>query len=176
MVSPQRDKLCGEIEVDEIFIGGPKPGKRGRGASGKELVLVAAEKDGKRIGRVRLVHISDATAETLNMALGGIIKPGSTIYTDGWAGYSTKQLQALGHAHVIVRTNAHLGDNLLPFANIIASLLKRWLLGTLRGEYKRRTLAIIWTSLHFASTVEPLNLGGCCSIDSWKMLSMLLQQ
>jgi hypothetical protein len=36
MVSPQRDKLCGEIEIDEIFIGGPKPGKRGRGADGKE--------------------------------------------------------------------------------------------------------------------------------------------
>jgi len=133
MVSPHRDKLCGEIEVDEIFIGGPKPGKRGRGADGKELVLVAAEKDGQHIGRIRLVHISDAKAETVNTALGYVIKPGSTLYTDGWAGYSTKQLKALGYTHVIVRTNAHLGDNLLPFANIIASLLKRWLLGTLQG-------------------------------------------
>jgi len=133
MVSLQRDKLSGDIEVDEIFIGGPKPGKRGRGASGKELVLIAAEKDGQHIGRVRLVHISDATAETLNTALGYVIKPGSTIYTDGWAGYSTKQLKVLGYTHVIVRTNAHLGDNLLPFSNIIASLLKRWLIGTLQG-------------------------------------------
>jgi hypothetical protein len=31
-----------------------------------------------------------------------------------------------------VRPNGYLGDNLLPFANIIASLLKRWLLGTLQ--------------------------------------------
>jgi hypothetical protein len=110
------------------------------------------------------------------MALGYIIKPGSTIYTDGWAGYSTKQLKALGYTHAIVRTNAHLGDNLLPFANIIASLLKRWLLGTFRGEYKRHTLAIIWTSLRFASTVEPLNFGACCSTDFWKTLSTLPQQ
>ena len=46
---------------------------------------------------------------------------------------STQQLKPLGYSHVIVRANGHLGDNLLPFANIIASLLKRWLLGTLQG-------------------------------------------
>ena len=34
MVVPARDKLCGDVEVDETFIGGPKPGKRGRGAAG----------------------------------------------------------------------------------------------------------------------------------------------
>ncbi len=133
MVSPQRDKLCGEIEVDEIFIGGAKSGKRGRGTEGKELVLIAAEKVDRHIGRIRLVHISDAKAATLNTALGYVIKPGSTLYTDGWAGYNTKQLKALGYNHVVVRSNAHLGDNLLPFANIIASLVKRWLLGTLQG-------------------------------------------
>lgn len=133
MVRPQRDKVCGDVEVDEIFIGGPKPGKRGRGAEGKELVLIAAEKDGQHIGRIRLVHIRDAKASTLNMALGRVIDPNSTLYTDGWAGYSTQQLKKMGYNHVIIRTNAHLGDNLLPFANLIASLLKRWLLGTLQG-------------------------------------------
>ena len=133
MVRPHRDKLHGNIEVDEIFIGGAKSGKRGRGAEGKELVLIAAEKDGKRIGRIRLVHIKDAKAATLNTALEQVIECGSILYTDGWAGYSSQQLKRLGYEHVIVRTNAHLGDNLLPFANITASLLKRWLLGVLQG-------------------------------------------
>ena len=37
MVRPGRERLQGMVEVDEIFIGGPKPGKRGRGAQGKVL-------------------------------------------------------------------------------------------------------------------------------------------
>ena len=43
MVRPGRERLQGIVEVDEIFIGGPKPGKRGRGAQGKVLVVVAAQ-------------------------------------------------------------------------------------------------------------------------------------
>ena len=39
MVRPGRDRLQGVVEVDEIFIGGPRPGKRGRGAQGKVLVV-----------------------------------------------------------------------------------------------------------------------------------------
>ena len=42
MVRPGRDRLAGTVEVDETFLGGPQPGKRGRGAAGKVLVLVAA--------------------------------------------------------------------------------------------------------------------------------------
>jgi hypothetical protein len=43
MVRPGRDRLLGEVEVevDETYIGGEKPGKRGCGAAGKALVLVA---------------------------------------------------------------------------------------------------------------------------------------
>ena len=41
MVRPGRERLQGIVEVDEIFIGGPRPGKRGRGAQGKVLVVIA---------------------------------------------------------------------------------------------------------------------------------------
>ena len=40
-VRPGRDRLAGEVEVNELFIGGVKPGKRGRGAEGEALVAVA---------------------------------------------------------------------------------------------------------------------------------------
>ena len=33
-----------------------------------------------------------------------------------------------------MRNEADVGDNLLPFANIVASLLKRWLMGMFHGE------------------------------------------
>ena len=49
MVRPYRDKLSGKVEVDETYVGGEKPGKRGRGALGKSLVMITAEIDGNRI-------------------------------------------------------------------------------------------------------------------------------
>ena len=64
MVCPGRERLQGIIEVDEIFIGGPRPGKRGRGAQGKVLVVVAAQQAAKGIGRIRLTRVADASARS----------------------------------------------------------------------------------------------------------------
>ncbi|HLC15377.1 MAG TPA: IS1595 family transposase, partial [Thermodesulfovibrionia bacterium] len=48
MVRPGRDRLSGTIQVDEIYVGGEKKGKRGRGAAGKALVVIMVElKEGK---------------------------------------------------------------------------------------------------------------------------------
>ena len=59
------------------------------------------------------------------------IEIGSQIRTDDWKGYSG--LDRLGYRHQIVRSSAEVGENLLPLANRVASLLKRWLLGTHQG-------------------------------------------
>ena len=131
MVRPGRDRLGGVIEVDEIFIGGERPGKRGRGAAGKALVVVAAQEAEKGIGRIRLRRVQDAAGESLEPAVWEMIEPGSTVRTDAWRGYNG--LTELGYQHEIVRKDPELGDNLLPLANRVASLLKRWLLGTHQG-------------------------------------------
>src|SRR5260370_21797151 len=122
MVCPCRDRLQGTVEVDETFIGGPRRGKRGRGAQGKVLVLVAAQEDGKRIGRIRLRRITDASGHTLEAAIEGMIAPGSRVRTDGWRGYNG--LEARGYCHEVMRQEATLGDNLLPLANRVSPLLE----------------------------------------------------
>jgi hypothetical protein len=38
-----------------------------------------------------------------------------------------------GHAHKVVGNTAEFGDNLLPHCHRVASLLKRWILGTHQG-------------------------------------------
>lgn len=134
MVRPDRDQLSGSIEVDETYIGGSKSGKRGRGAAGKTLIVIAAQKDGKRIGRIRLKRVPNASAKSLSLAVQENIHPGSRICTDGWEGYTC--LNKLGYVHNIIRKEFHMGDNLLPLANRIASLLKRWLLGTHQGSFR----------------------------------------
>ena len=65
MVRPGRDRLIGPVEVDETYIGGPRPGKRGRGAENKTLVFVAVEIKGKQAGRIRLNTIKDASGDSL---------------------------------------------------------------------------------------------------------------
>lgn len=134
MVRPGRDRLSGIIEVDETYLGGEKPGRRGRGAQGKQLVFIAAQKDGKRIGRIRLQRISDASAGSLEDAVQAAVETGSRIHTDGWSGYSG--LSGLGYTHNVVRQGAQVGNNLLPKPHLIASLLKRWLLGTYQGAVR----------------------------------------
>ena len=134
MVRPGRDRLAGVVEVDETFIGGPQPGKRGRGAAGKSLVLIMAQADGHRIGRIRLARIANASAATLEPAVRQAVEPGSRIQTDGWPGYSG--LIALGYKHEVIRPATELGENLLPRINQVASLLKRWLLGTHHGAVR----------------------------------------
>lgn len=131
MVVPGRDRLVGIIEVDETYVGGEKRGKRGRGATGKALVVISVEVNDDRIGRIRLRRVADASAPSLERAVQEAANPGAVIRTDGWVGYS--QLERLGYTHELVRKGSDVGDSLLPSCHRVASLLKRWLLGTHQG-------------------------------------------
>ncbi|MFH1672759.1 MAG: IS1595 family transposase [Pseudomonadota bacterium] len=131
MVRPGRDRISGVVEVDESYIGGEKSGKRGRGAAGKALVVIAAQIDGTRIGRIRLRRIPDASAKSLEDAIREGVEPGSAVRTDGWKGYNG--LNCIGYIHDVVREEADVGDSLLPRCHRVASLLKRWMMGTHQG-------------------------------------------
>lgn len=43
MVRPDRERISGSLEVDQNYVGGYRPGKRGRGADGKVLIAGAVE-------------------------------------------------------------------------------------------------------------------------------------
>lgn len=128
MVRPGRDRLRGSVDVDETYVGGERPGKRGRGAEGKALVLIAAQHDGDGIGRIRLTRVPDLLGETFGRAVRTMVAPGSTVRTDGLKSYTG--LKRLHLEHEIVRQDETVGKNLLPRCHRVASLLKRWLLGT----------------------------------------------
>ena len=138
MVRPGRDRLAGTVELDEVYIGGEKPGKRGRGAAGKALVLVVAQADGARIGRIRLVRVANASQAALTPAVERCVEPKSCVLTDDWEGYGA--LAQCGYDRQVVRTTAVVGENLLPRANRVASLLQRWLLGTHQGAVSHEHL------------------------------------
>lgn len=140
MVRIGREQLNGLVEVDEVFIGGVKPGKRGRGALGKILILVAVEDKGKQgIGRIRIEIIKDASAALLKDAIRKMVEPGSTIRTEGWKGYTPHALHGYHHT-VMNRQSLEPGEDPTPLVHRVASLLQRWLLGTYHGRVEETHL------------------------------------
>ena len=133
MVRPGRDCLSGKVEVDETYVGGRHEGKRGRGSEGKTIVVIAAERDGKGIGRIRLLCVSDVSGGALKQAVKELVTPGSEIITDGWNGYNG--LSKEGYSRIIENAaDIPLNESLLPRCHRVASLLKRWIIGTLQGS------------------------------------------
>jgi transposase-like protein len=133
MVRPGRDRLTGPVEVDECYIGGPKEGRRGRGAFGKQIVFVAAEVRGRKIGRIRLSRIPGVSGAALVEAVSETVVEGATVRTDGWDGYNGIVQKGYGR-QIAVKNDGELADVVLPRCHLVVSLLKRWVLGTLQGN------------------------------------------
>ncbi len=140
MVRPGRDRLCGEVEVDETFVGGVEEGGGRRHVGNKALVVVAAEVRGRAIGRIRLGCVRDSSAGSILPFVHQAVSPGSIVITDGFQSY--RSLPAAGYVHrrTVVRGSGENPDALLPRVHRVASLLKRWLLGTHQGGVHRAHL------------------------------------
>jgi transposase-like protein len=138
MVRPGRDRLGGRVEVDETYVGGTEEGVIGRLTHDKALVLVAAEEDGTRIGRIRLQRVTELTKATVRDFVAGAVAPGSVLRTDGLNVY--QGLAGYGHEPVVVKRQAATASTLLPRVHRVASLLKRWLLGTHQGAVRAEHL------------------------------------
>jgi transposase-like protein len=140
MVRPGRDQLCGTIELDETYVGGPEQGVSGRETETKSIVVVAAEENGRGIGRIRLGRVHDVSAASLIPFVEEVIQPGARVHTDGWPGYDG--LRAKGYRHKVtnVKRSKKLAHELMPRVHRVAALLKRWILGTHQGSVSDKHL------------------------------------
>ena len=140
MVRPERERLTGEIEIDETYVGGPEEGTRGRETEKKAIVVVATEKRGHAIGRIRLRRIKDVSAESLLQFIRETIEPGATIHTDGWRGYAGLADAGYPHRVTVISAGPEQAHEVMPRVHTVAALLKRWLLGTLQGGIQHQHL------------------------------------
>jgi transposase-like protein len=145
LVRPGRGRLSGSVEVDETFIGGEEAGLRGGRQRGKKVLTgIAVEvREPKGIGRCRMAVLADGSAESLHPFITGAVEPGARVITDGWNGYIG--LDGLGYTHErrSQRAARARGDDpgeLLPAVHRVASLAKRWLLGTHQGSVEEAHL------------------------------------
>lgn len=134
-VLPMRNALSGIVEVDEVFLGGAK---------NKEIIAVAAEKNGKGAGRIRLQHIKSRESCELQGFITTTIVPGSTIVSDRHKSYPS--IVKKGYLHEPQKKpycwEEVSGDDerLMPRVHRVASLLKRWYYGTYQGRVDKQGL------------------------------------
>ena len=86
MVRPDRDRLSGDEEVDERYVGGEETGVARRQT--QTIVAIAVERHRPRgFGHTPLRHMADCSADSLMPFVRDLVEAGSTVCTDGWKAY-----------------------------------------------------------------------------------------
>ena len=135
MVRPGRDRLSGYVEVDETYVGGDESGVRGRETAQKAIVAIAVEvEDPRGFGRARLQRVLDVSKDSLIPFVTSAVEPGATVHTDGWQAYWTVPDHGYTHERTVMRQQSDPAHVVMPGVHRVASLLKRWLLGTHQGS------------------------------------------
>lgn len=137
-VRPDRELLSGRIEVDETIVGGRrkfKNGKRPCRYLEKALIVIAAEVRGANIGRIRMRQIPAPSRDHLIKFVKDTVRPGSEVVSDGWRGYHALGKEGFSLDQTITNHGAKEAHaQIVPKVHRVASLLKRWLLGTHQGR------------------------------------------
>ena len=116
LVRPEREPLGPFVQMDEALIGG-------KGGPHKELVLVAAEAD----GRVRLAHAETNDKATLKRFADGQVAADARVVTDGLASYDGDSLGERPCERVVQTKAERRESDALQVCHWTISLLKRWL-------------------------------------------------
>ncbi len=140
MVRPGWDLLGGQVEVNKTYIGGGESGGGRRHLGNKIVVAIAAQVDGKGIGRVHLRRIPADAASPLMAFVKQAVKPGSVIITDGWEAYAGLTQEGFKHRPYVINASNKTAPVLLPRVHRVASMFTRWLLGTHQGTLSREQL------------------------------------
>jgi len=133
-VRADRSPLSGTVEVDETYIGGEEEGVVGRQLVGKALVAIAVELEGKKVGRIRLRHVPDASGNSLVGFISDCVAKGARVHTDDWNGYNGVKAAGFLHTVTPVGGNADRARKYFSHVHLVASLLKRWLGSTHQGR------------------------------------------
>ena len=147
MIRPGRERLHGLVEVDECWVG-PKPPYALRLTKKKQqlikkrkarpmIVVVAVEiKDPKGFGRIRLQRVTSKSEKAVLPFVLDAVEPGSVVRTDGSAAYRKLEKHGYQREKTVMAGAKDPAHVTMPGVHRVASLLKRWLLGTHQGAVR----------------------------------------
>jgi len=133
VVRPGWDRLGGQVEVAEIYVGDVEARGGRRNLGSKALVAIAAQVDGKGVGHIHLRRIPSTSSSPLVTFVKHAVEPGSIVITDGWKAYTRLKQEGFKHRPRMINASGKTASVLLPRVHRVASLWKRWLLGTHQG-------------------------------------------
>ena len=130
------------VEVDESYIGGSRPGKRGRGAAGKAIVVIAFEDHDGAPGRTRMARVPDVKRETLTDFVLDHVGRGAEVRTDAYHGYNDVGRHRFSHVVVNVKESGDPAHVVMPQ----------------RPPRRRAAQALAARALHQGATPTPAGL------------------
>jgi transposase-like protein len=140
MVRPERELLKGEVEVDETYLAisdrdQPMSGEGRKNKTTKILVAIAVEiHQPKGLGRIRLRRIDNDSDACVMPFVQESIEPGARVRTDGSAAYRSLSQIGFEHTRQVMLGADSPAHVTLPGVHRVASLIKRWILGTHHGS------------------------------------------
>ena len=122
MVRPDRARLSGNIEVEEIYLRNKGGGICGRGAEKKSTVEIAAEQKGTGLGRIQIRRFEGVSHNSRIRFVQEARDPGSLVHTNGCSGLSTNEYQP--KITTLNRTHKLASEILLHVDRVV--LLLKW--------------------------------------------------
>ena len=121
-------QLAGLIEMDDTYVGAPKPGKRGRGATGKAKVVVAVETPADKPRFATMQVVSRVSAAEIQTLVQERLAAETVVRTDGWQGYSVLDQPPRRHEWLVPASGPE-AVRLLPWVHTLIANGK----GNIRG-------------------------------------------
>lgn len=125
-------QLGGLVEMDDSYFGGPKPGKRGRGAAGKATVVVSVEDRGRKAGFAKMHKVDNVRSDTIRPIADNGFAEGTVARTDGLRAYEAAFRDSSHQHDAVLVGSGKEAPKLLPWVHTLLSNIK----GNIRGVYK----------------------------------------
>ena len=156
----QGETLTGRIEIDDAYLGGERPGKRGRGAEHKVPFIAAVQTDEEgHPQRVQLRRVSGFTLTGIRRYAQQAIAPGSQVISDGLGCFRAFDTATYLHdRHITGGGRASVENPEFNWVNTLLGNVKNAITGSyhaIRGQHMRATWPSSSTASIGAMTSKP---------------------
>ena len=95
-------RLDGRVEMDDAYLGGHRPGKRGRGAAGKQpFVAAVSTSDDRRPRKIKLLPVKGFRKKEMKRLVGEHLASTSRLVTDGLSCWTAAAEAGLEHRAMV---------------------------------------------------------------------------